>query len=77
MEMKNKEYMINGLKEKTNRTEKECIIINDILENHFIIGHNNKDKIKKDFMEKLQISEDESDKLYNICAELIIKGTFK
>lgn len=77
MEMKNKEYMINRLKEKTNRTEKECIIINDILENHFIIGHNNKDKIKKDFMEKLQISEDESDKLYNICAELIIKGTFK
>ncbi len=77
MEMKNKEYMINGLKEKTSKTEKECIVINDILENHFIIGHNNKDKIKKDFMEKLQISEDESDKLYNICAELIIKGTFK
>lgn len=75
--MKNKEYIIKCLKEKTNRSETDCIIINDILNNHFIIGHNNKEKIKSDFIGKLNISEREADKLYNICAEIIAGGIFK
>lgn len=77
MEMKNKKNYVSKLMEETNKTEQECIIINDILENHFIIGKNNKEKIKEDFINKLNIDESEADKLYNICAELIVKGIFK
>lgn len=76
MTMKNKEF-IKKLQESTNKTEQECITINTILENHFIIGRNNKEKMKHDFIEKLNISEIEADNLYNICSELIIKGIFK
>lgn len=75
--MKNKEYMVDCLRKKTNKSETDCIIINDILNNHFIIGHNNKEKIKTGFISKLNISEKEADELYNICAEIIVKGIFK
>lgn len=65
------------IKEVTRRDDEECNIINDILNNHFIIGHNNKKKIINDFMEKLNISEDDADKLYNECSEIIVKGIFR
>lgn len=72
----NKKEFINELIEKTDKNEQECIIINDIIESYIIIGRNNKEKIKKDFIEKLNIAEDEANKLYNICAEIIVKGVF-
>lgn len=65
------------LKEKTKRSDEECNIINDILNNHFIIGHNNKKKIIGDFIEKLNISESDADELYNTCSEIIVKGIFR
>lgn len=73
----NKKNFIEELMKKTGKSENECIVVNEILENHFIIGHNNKDKIKKDFIEKMQVTEKDADNLYNICAELIVKGIFK
>lgn len=69
--------IINELIEKTNKSENECKIINEILESHFIIGRNNKEKIINDFKEKLNIDYKEADKLYNICSEIIVKGIFK
>jgi len=65
------------LKEVTKRSDEECNIINDVLNNHFIIGHNNKKKIIDDFVEKLDISVSAADKLYNTCSEIIVKGIFK
>lgn len=65
------------LKEVTKRSDEECNIINDILNNHFIIGHNNKKKIIDDFVEKLDISVSAADELYNTCSEIIVKGIFK
>lgn len=65
------------LMESTGRSQQECEIIDEILNNRFIIGHNQKDKIKADFMEKLNITEAEADELYNSCAEIIVKGIFK
>lgn len=73
----NKGKFVEKLKEVTKREESECIIINDILENHFIIGKNNKEKIKKDFMEKMQMSEKDADELYNICMRTVVKGIFE
>lgn len=66
----------NKLKEKTNYSDLECNIIDEILNKHFIIGKNNKKKIINDFMEQLNIDENDSDELYNICFEIIVKGIF-
>jgi len=66
----------NKLKEKTNYSDLECNIIDEILNKHFIIGKNNKKKIINDFMEQLNIDENDSDELYNMCCEIIVKGIF-
>lgn len=65
------------LMEVTGRSEEECAKIDEVLNNHFLIGHNQKDKIKKDFCEALNIGDAEADELYNQCAEVIVKGIFK
>lgn len=65
------------LKELTNRSDEEVTIIDEIINNHFIIGKNNKEKIIIDFKEKLSITDEEADELYNQCSEIIVKGIFK
>ena len=65
------------LKELTNRSDEEIVIIDEILNNYFVIGKNNKEKIIADFKEKLKITDDEADNLYNQCSEIIIKGIFQ
>lgn len=65
------------LMETTGRSQQECEIINEVLNGRFIIGHNQKDKIISDFVEKLNISNEEADELYNQCAETIVKGIFR
>lgn len=65
------------LKELTNKSDEEVTIIDDILNNHFIVGKNNKEKIVADFKEKLNLNDEEADNLYNQCSEIIVKGIFK
>ncbi len=64
------------LQEVTGRSAEECEKINKILNSHFLIGHNNKDKFIADFMEQLGIDHDEANKLYNQCMESVVKGIF-
>lgn len=65
------------LKELTNRSDEEVNIIDEILNNHCVIGKNNKEKIVADFKEKLNLNDEEADNLYNQCSEIIVKGIFK
>lgn len=65
------------LKELTNKSDDEVTIIDEILNNHFIVGRNNKQKIVEDFKEKLNLTDQEADSLYNQCSEIIVKGIFK
>ena len=65
------------LKELTNRSDEEITIIDEVLNNHFIIGQNNKKKIIEDLKEKLNISDEEANNLYNQCSEIIVKGIFE
>lgn len=65
------------LMETTGRSQQECEIINEILNSRFIIGHNKKEKFIADFVEKLNITSEEADELYNQCAEVIVKGVFR
>ncbi|MCM1371066.1 MAG: hypothetical protein NC181_04185 [Clostridium sp.] len=72
---------MNNIKEKlkklTNRSDDEIAIIDEILNNHFIVGKNNKKKIVEDFKANLNLTDNEADNLYNQCSEIIVKGIFK
>lgn len=65
------------LMELTGRSEEDCKKIDEVLNNHFIVGHNQKDKIKNDLCSVLGIEEPEADDLYNKCMEVIVKGIFR
>lgn len=69
----NKEAFVNELMSKTNYNEEKCKKINDILESHFIIGKNQKNKILNDFID-LGLSSEEADNLYNICVSILGNG---
>lgn len=72
MKMNKKEF-IKELQTKTNYDEKKCILINNIIEEHFLIGKKNKEKIVNDIKEKLNISSNEADDIYNISMGIITK----
>lgn len=65
------------LMEVTGRSEEECAKIDEVLNNHFIIGHHQKEKIVNDFCTVLGIEVAEADELYNQCMEVIVKGIFR
>ena len=70
----NKKEVIKKLGEVTNLSEEKCIIINDILEENFIIGKNNKEKIISDISEKLETTREESENIYELAMSIIGSG---
>lgn len=70
----NKKEVIKKLGEVTNLSEEKCVIINDILEEHFIIGKNNKEKIMSDISEKLKTTREESENIYESAMSIIGSG---
>lgn len=70
----NKKEVIKKLGEVTNLSEEKCVIINDILEEHFIIGKNNKEKIISDISEKLETTREESENIYELAMSIIGSG---
>ena len=69
--------MKEKLKEVTKRSDEEVVVIDEILNSHFVIGKHNKEKIIADFKEKLNLNDEDADNLYNQCSEIIVKGIFK
>ena len=67
----NKNEFVNQLVKQTNYSDENCLKITNILENYFLIGKNNKNKIIKDLMTQLMISNEEADELYNISTNII------
>ncbi len=75
----NKNGFISELQEKIGYSKEKCIVIVNILENHFIIGKNNKKKIINDLVSN-SFSEDEAENIYDISMKIIIlelKNKFK
>lgn len=70
----NKKYFIEELHSKTKFSEEKCILINEILEQHFIIGKNNKVKILNDLKDKLDISFEEAENIYDISMSIILNS---
>lgn len=60
----NKKEFINILSKKTQITIKECEVINNILEKHFLIGNKNKEKNINDLQKELNYKEEKARQIY-------------
>ncbi len=69
--MKKSEF-IKKLQNESSFSEERCILINDVLEKHFLIGKNNKNKVITELSEKLLIEENDAEKIYNISNNIIL-----
>ena len=67
----NKSGFIKEIEKQTQRDSRDCIIIADCFDEHFFIGKKNKEKTVNDLMEKLEISYEEADEIYNIVSKII------
>lgn len=70
----NKEKFIKELEEVTGLDNGKCTIINSILEDHFLLGKNNKEKIVTDIKIKLNVTDEESEKIYEFAMSIIGNG---
>lgn len=62
---------IKELQCRTGYTEQQCIVINSVLENHFIFSKKNKPAIVADIAEKLSVDGTAADTIYELCMEII------
>lgn len=67
----NKTGFIKELSKQTGYDEEKCILINSIIENYFIFGRKNKDKIIKDLQVKASLNEDDAENVYDISIQII------
>lgn len=67
----NKKEFIKELSKQTGYDEEKCLLINDIIENYFIFGRKNKDKIIQDLQVKASLSEDDGENVYDISMKII------
>ena len=67
----NKKGFIKELSKQTGYDEEKCILINNVIENYFIFGRKNKDKIIKDLQTKASLNEDDSENVYDISMKII------
>ena len=70
----NKSEVIKKIMEVTGLSEEKCLQINEVIENYFIIGKNNKEKIISDLIEKLKINKDMANDIYNKVMSVIAGG---
>lgn len=67
----NKNGFIKELSKQTGYNEEKCTLIDNIIENYFIFGRKNKDKIIKDLQTKASLNEDDSENVYDISMKII------
>lgn len=69
----NKSGFVKALAEQLPYSENQCMMIGDILENHFFINGQNKNKIISEFMEKLNLEHEDATHVYDVAMEIIQK----
>lgn len=70
----NKEKFVKELENVTGLDNEKCIIINNILESNFIVGKKNKEKIISDVIEKLEMTREEAEKIYESAMSILSSG---
>lgn len=67
----NKKGFIDALSKQTGYDMEKCSAMNEIIENTFLLGKKNKDKIIAEFQEKLQLDDTKAHQLYETAMEII------
>lgn len=67
----NKTVFIKKLAEKTGLDEEKCSKINEVLESHNFMSGKGKDEILNELKEKLHLSDEMVDKVYNAAMKII------
>ncbi|MGN1297790.1 MAG: hypothetical protein ACI4VH_05135 [Clostridia bacterium] len=70
----NKEKVIKELEKVTGLDNGKCVIVNSILENHFIIGKKNKEKMILDMEEQLKITKEDAERIYESAMSILANG---
>ena len=70
----NKTKYIKNLSEVTNFSMDKCEEINKVIEDNGFIGKNTKARIQKDLVEKLNITEEEAEDIYEKTMGIIAGG---
>ena len=76
----NKEKFIKELERVTRLDYDKCTMVNSILEDYFLIGKNNKEKIVYDLINKLNVTNEEAENIYDSAISIIgseMKEKFK
>ena len=71
MKKMNKAGFLKQLQEKTNLSEKDTLVVSSILDDYFVFGKKNKDKIVSAIKEKLNVTDERADEIYNITMSII------
>lgn len=69
----NKTKFIQELCKRTKLEEEKCTIVNSILEDNFLIGKQNKEKVVNSIIEKLDIETTQAEKIYETAMDIIAK----
>lgn len=69
----NKTGFIKELSEKLGYDEEKCTLINSVIEDYFIIGKSNKEKVLADLIEKVGVSNEDANKIYDVAMGIIAK----
>ena len=67
----NKTGFLKQLQEKTNLSEKDTLVVSSILDDYFVFGKKNKNKIVSAIKEKLNVTDERADEIYNITMSII------
>lgn len=67
----NKTNFINELSMQLSYSKEMCVTINDILESNFFLSKKNKDKIIEEFIQKLDVNNEEATKIYDVSIEIV------
>ena len=70
----NKEKFMKELENSTGLDKKQCIMINTILEDNFIIGKKKKEKIVLEIAKQLDLTTTEAEEMYESSMSIIGDG---
>ena len=68
------EQILAAIKEKTGLSEEQVDKVNQVIEEHFIIGKNNREKIIAGIKEKLGFDDAKADEIYNAVMGILGNG---
>ncbi len=70
----NRSGLVKEIQKKTGYDEVKSNYVVDVLEETFIVGKNNKEKMIADLIEKVHVDEEEANKIYEAYIETVGNG---